>query len=95
VLESLTSEDFAARVGETFTAAGDGGTLNLTLVAVDLLPTPPEHRQQFSLELRDDAHLHLPQQTFSVEHAELGTFDLFMVPVGRDAEGIRYQAIFA
>lgn len=36
----------------------------------------------------------LDQATYAVEHPELGRFPLFIVPVSRDADGMRYEAIF-
>jgi len=35
-----------------------------------------------------------PQQTFRARHAELGEFDLFLVPLGPDGRGMRYEAVF-
>jgi hypothetical protein len=29
-----------------------------------------------------------------MEHAAIGTFELFLVPIGPDREGMRYEAIF-
>jgi len=36
----------------------------------------------------------LPQQTYSFQHEELGSFDLFIVPVGQDEAGTQYEAVF-
>jgi hypothetical protein len=36
----------------------------------------------------------LPQRIYRIEHATLGAFDLFLVPIGPDAQGLRYQAVF-
>lgn len=36
----------------------------------------------------------LPQRIYRLEHATLGAFDLFIVPLGPDAQGLRYEAIF-
>ena len=96
MLDRLTIADFSGRVGETFNAtAPDGPTLTLTLASVDELPAPPDGgRTPFSLEFRDDAPDHVPQQTLAVEHPEMGAFDLFVVPLGPGPEGMRYEAIF-
>ena len=37
----------------------------------------------------------LPQNTYGIEHKELGTLSIFIVPIGLDAEGMRYEAVFA
>src|SRR5688500_10230892 len=96
ILERLTIDDFADRVGETFSATAEGGrTLTLALTSVDALSGPQGgDRTPFSLEFRDAANDHVPQQTVAVEHAELGAFDLFVVPLGADPAGMRYEAIF-
>jgi hypothetical protein len=36
----------------------------------------------------------LPQATYRLEHATLGAMDVFLVPIGQDREGVRYEAIF-
>lgn len=36
----------------------------------------------------------LGQGTFELEHEKLGTFPLFLVPIGPDHQGFRYQAVF-
>lgn len=96
MLDKLTIDDFRDRVGEPFTAtAADGRTLTLTLASVDALSAPPDAaRTPFSLVFRDDAQDHLPQQTVAIAHAEMGAFDLFVVPLGPAPEGMRYEAIF-
>ena len=96
MLERLTIDDFRGRVGETFAAASaEGRRLALTLTSVEELPAPPGRaRTPFSLEFRDEAQDHVPQQTLAVEHGELGAFDLFVVPLGPGPDGMRYEAIF-
>lgn len=34
------------------------------------------------------------QGTYALTHAEFGTFPLFIVPIARDADGMRYEAVF-
>ena len=96
VLETLTIDDFRDRVGETFAATtNEDRRLTLTLTSVEDLPAPPGGRRTpFSLEFQDQAQDHVPQQTVAVEHADLGAFDLFVVPLGPGPQGMRYEAIF-
>ena len=97
MLEKLTIDDFSGRVGETFAAtAEEGATLTLTLRSADPLYTPPgdQGRTPFSLVFTDEAQEHVPQQTVEVEHADLGSFPLFVVPLGPSPEGMRYEAVF-
>ena len=96
MLEKLTIAEFQPRVGETFAAtAGDGRKLSLKLAAVDELQGRPDaDRVPFSLKFQDEAQDHVPQQTVAVEHPEMGSFDLFVVPLGPVPEGMRYEAVF-
>jgi len=36
----------------------------------------------------------LPQQTYSLEHEEMGQFEIFLVPISGDQDGFRYEAVF-
>lgn len=98
MLESLTISDFAPRVGERFRigATEDGAGHDAELVEV----TPvgdgggPSGRAPFSLVFRGPAGAVLPQRIYPVEHPQLGSLDIFLVPIGADAAGVRYEAIF-
>jgi hypothetical protein len=97
MLDKLTIDDFSGRIGETFAATATGGpSLTLTLREAEALYAPPgdQGRTPFSLEFTDPSQEHLPQQTVAIEHPELGSFDLFVVPLGPGPDGMRYQAIF-
>ncbi len=97
MLDSLTIDDFSGRVGETFQARAEERALTLTLRQVDPLPRPvgDEGREPFSLEFTDPEPHHVAQQTVAVEHEEMGSFDLFVVPLGPNEHGMRYEAIFS
>ena len=95
--EGLTREDFAGRVGERFTAhaSEQGPVLELELVEVREGGEAPEgHRKPFALEFRHDDERYLPQQTFKVEHGELGDLAIFLVPLGPKEGAMRYEAVF-
>jgi hypothetical protein len=96
-LEDITIDDFSGRVGQAFQATAAERGLTLTLASVDPLPRAEEHegREPFSLEFTDPDPHHVPQQTLAVQHEELGSFDLFVVPLGPSEQGMRYEAIFS
>lgn len=48
----------------------------------------------FSLVFRGPLQPLLPQQIYTVDHNQLGRFDLFIVPIKRDANGMHYEAVF-
>lgn len=53
-------------------------------------------RQPFSIILRTtQKNEYFAQAIFEVEHPTLGILPLFLVPIGPDSEGMRYQAIFS
>jgi len=51
-------------------------------------------QESFSLLFQGPPTPLLPQQTYRFEHDQIGEFDLFIVPVGRDAVAIQYQVVF-
>lgn len=96
MLESFTVETFGDRVGERFRMRVDDATeVEVELTEVSRLREGAEGRRaSFSIVLRGPAEPVLPQGTYRLEHDELGEFDLFLVPVGPDDEGMRYEAVF-
>ena len=100
MLEDATSETFAPHVGATFqaqTQTGETFDLVLTSCEEDSSSGPaPGGRIPFSLFFHDaDASRYAPQQTFEMRHDELGEFPLFLVPLGPDQQGMRYQAVIS
>jgi len=51
-------------------------------------------QETFSLLFTGPVEPLLPQQIYRFEHDQVGAFDLFIVPIGRDAHCVKYQAIF-
>ena len=101
-IEWLTHEHFAPLVGQDVTVeAGAHGALTMRLVEATAGTQPggpgPEgqERLQFSLVFLGPAEQVLPQGTYAVTHEAVGEQDLFLVPLGRDAAGVRYEAAFA
>jgi hypothetical protein len=102
VLESLTHESFAPHVGTEFALRlGPAATVPLTLVEarpVGSAPPPrPDgtpQRQPFALLFRGPRQPVLPQRIYRLEHGAMGALELFVVPVGPDAAGLGYEAIF-
>jgi hypothetical protein len=100
VIESATSETFAPHVGTTFEARTQPGEiieLVLTSCDVDSSSGPaPGGRIPFSLLFHDsDATRYAPQQTVLMRHEALGQFVLFVVPLGPDERGMRYEAVIS
>ena len=98
----FTYDEFADRVGEEFRVrVPDEHSLTLVLSEVEAGTqagaahpdgTTP---QQFSLIFRGPSAPQLSQGTWVLDHDEIGELALFLVPLGPDAEGPRYEAAFA
>jgi hypothetical protein len=91
----LTDQNFAALTGQTFTATATGGDVPLVLAEVKAAgETPPGYsRKPFSLFFRGDGPP-LEQQIYTLRNAALGEVDIFLVPIGQDADGVIYEAVF-
>jgi hypothetical protein len=94
MMENVTLSTFTPYLHTVFrTDAGAAGVADLVLVeATDAGSV--ERQEQFSLVFRGPHSIPLPQRSYGVEHEHLGAFELFLVPVGRDGDGLLYEAFF-
>lgn len=94
----LVLEDFADKVGHVFAInEQDIPAIPLTLTEAEPLnPTSarPGIRPPFSLVFLARDPRVLPQRLYRMEHNELADLTIFLVPIGKDAEGVSYQATF-
>jgi hypothetical protein len=94
-LEALTASDFAPLLHSRFrVAADDSESFDAELIEISEGAARGPRRAQFSLVFRGGASPPLPQRIFRVEHDELGALDIFLVPLGPDDVGQRYEAVF-
>ncbi len=80
---ALNKADFEAHLNSTFVVhAGREKSVELTLTSITDLKRPSDRRgrQGFSLLFRGPVKTTLVQDTYLIEHNELGTFKLLMVP---------------
>lgn len=97
MLDSLTVDAFASRIGERFRLTADAGTtLTVELIDATTLGSPGSARGRtpFSLLFRGPMTPVLPQRIYRLDHDALGTLDLFLVPIGPRDGGMVYEAIF-
>jgi hypothetical protein len=102
MLERLTIDDFSGRVGERFSIRPTSEhALPVELVeARQLGPARPSsegsgaRRAPFALLFRGPVGTVLPQRIYRVEHDAMGSYELFLVPVGPGHGGMLYEAIF-
>jgi hypothetical protein len=94
-LEDLTAAHFVPLLHERFRIdAQDHAPFDVELVDVSESGTPGSARAQFSLTFRGGASPPVPQRIYCLEHEQMGRLDLFLVPIGPDADGQRYEAVF-
>lgn len=100
MLDKLTDADFSAHLKEKFHIRYQPETtLEVELIEVTSIgsvdePTPAA-RRQFSVVFRSSQrNSYLPQHVYMVEHNQMGKLELFLVPIGPDEVGMRYEAIF-
>ena len=97
MLDQLQLSTFEPLVGQPFVLRRDIGDATVDLVlaeATALAHGEGRPRTPFSLVFRGPAEPVMPQRIYRVDHEELGALELFLVPIGRDAESVRYEAIF-
>jgi hypothetical protein len=96
----LSRSLFAGAVGSDFhvhVGAVQTATLQLEsitdLVTPTGAPVPAPGKEGFSLLFRGAARHSFPQGTYTLDHATLGSFALFLVAVGPAASATRYEAV--
>jgi hypothetical protein len=94
-LHALTAATFAPLRGDPFRISpGDAQAFDVELIEVSEAEDRGPSRPQFSLVFRGGPDSPLPQRIYRVEHHELGAMEIFLVPLGPDELGQRYQAVF-
>ena len=98
MLEDFTVETFSGRIGERFRITSDDtDPLDAELIeASEVADTrlPEGGRVPFSIVFRAPMEPPLPQRIYRFEHDALPEFELFIVPIGPDESGMRYEAVF-
>jgi hypothetical protein len=98
VLEKLTHDDFSKWLKQKFQIQHDGGTLEVELIECRALTSPRRsgaEREPFALIFRGPRQPVLAQRIYKFEGGTLDPLEMFIVPVGPDAIGMRYEAIFS
>ena len=97
-LDKATAADFTNHVGSEFGVALEEGQPpieNLLLTEVVTGPVAAgTMRSPFVLVFEGPSGPGIPAQILHVTHEVLGAMDIYVAPLGRDAEKWRYQAIF-
>ncbi|MBO9624513.1 MAG: hypothetical protein J7500_17530 [Sphingomonas sp.] len=92
-MTGLAWNDFSDKAGQTYDVEAPGGPYALVLSAAAQLSDSGREGGSFRLEFTGPADQILPQATYRLS-ADGRAFDIFIVPIGRNEHGTRYEAIF-
>lgn len=97
--DRFTLEAFAPHVGEVFRViVSETQHLDILLTAIERLSADERwkarSRVPFSLVFHAAPGSVIPQQIYRIEHPAMEPFDTFLVPIGPDEHGMRYESIY-
>jgi hypothetical protein len=96
-LQLLTFETFAPHLNTTFALKLGESSIDLTLTGANKRQAAAYQgmmREPFSLYFRSASQVVLPQRIYPLVHDAMGRFELFIVPIAREPQGIVYEAVF-
>ena len=99
-LDSIESTDFENYSGQMFQARVGDYAGEWELMSVTPQPSSSSGAAEdagarsFSLLFRAPANHRIPQGTYAILHPELGSLDIFMVPIRADKNGFHLEAVF-
>jgi hypothetical protein len=94
MIDQLTRHDFAQLSPGSIGVDYQGVRLNFSVVETRDLPPVSPRAAPFAVVLAGPASPLLPQGIYPLEHPIRGLLELFMVPIGRDSSGTRYEMVF-
>lgn len=93
-IENLTAASFSGVVNTRFRLnLPETDVLELELIKVEDLGSTAK-QERFSVLFRGPLDRDVQQGSYSFEHEELGSFELFIVPISRQEDGFVYEAAF-
>jgi hypothetical protein len=95
---TLTEKEFSKHVNTKFRASRDAESLaDLKLVEVKGYRNREDEQQgmeRFSIYFTGPINPFMPQSLYRLEHEVMGEFEIFLVPLARDGQGFRYEAVY-
>src|SRR5688572_4725298 len=96
--EFQTEEEFRQHLNTPFRLQVNAPKpIDLTLVGVESRPSETIEQQgmeRFSVFFLGSPEFLLPQSMYRLAHPEMGEFDVFLVAIGKEADGYRYEAVY-
>lgn len=97
-LKDLALDHFRPRVDSDFQCTAEDADLSLRLTEAEPIHTAQKltegQRKPFSLTFRGPKDQPLEQGLYELDHGEMGSQELFLVPISEDDEGRYYEAVF-
>lgn len=92
----LTEKEFSKHLNTKFRITGEQSIeLELTEVKGYLSQANEQTgMERFSAYFHGPTDSYLRQGAYPLKHEVMGAFDLFLVPIGHDEKGLRYEAVF-
>ncbi len=97
-LLALSASDFEPHDGTVFRIANGDEAIEAMLIEVVARKgdtVKDAQRSPFAILFRVINGPEFEQQMVHMEHDVMGSLDLFLVPIGPDEEGMRYEATFS
>lgn len=94
MLESLTRKDFDELSPGSLGIEHEGRRLGMDVVETRELPPISPRQSPFAVILAGPPSPILAQGIYPLVHPAHGRLELFMVPIGRDAQATRYEIVF-
>jgi len=85
--------DFTGRIGTTFQVTAAGGEHAMILETATAIEPSVRENGSFRLEFRGPPNPILEQAIYPIRSGEFSS-EIFIVPIGRDASGTLYEAVF-
>jgi hypothetical protein len=96
MLQDLSHSSFEEQLNTSF-RVHFGGEAPLEAVLYEVRLHEPHggpRKQPYSIYFRGPRQPVLPQAIYRMEHDRMEAMDLFLVPIGPDEKGMRYEAVF-
>jgi len=96
MLETLTKEIWETYLDKDFQVEiTDQAAVVMTLIAVSGFGRPLlGRREAYSLLFQGPLQPALAQRIYRIRQQQLGNWDIFLVPVGKESKGLQYEAVF-
>ncbi len=96
-MQQMSYEFFAGHLRETFALSLGESSVDVTLV--EARRKPPRvvaglRAEPFVLMFKSQSHVVLPQKMYPFKVKGSEALNIFIVPVGRDRDGVLYEAVF-